>query len=100
MDAARDTDGLGHELGWAALHLGRLEAAGGQRFRASQDLELAQQIGQAAGDVPLYALAVRARIDLAPDRSAAEAVLGEASGVAATVRIELRRHLDVRWPVN
>jgi hypothetical protein len=100
MDAARDTDGLGHELGWAALHLGRLEGAGGQPFRASQDLELAQQIGQAAGDATLYALAVGARIDLAPDRSAAEAVLGQAGGVPESVRAELRRRLDARWPVN
>ena len=100
MERANDTDGVGHELGWAALHLGRLEGAAGQKFRAAQDLELAQQIGQAAGDAPLYALAAGARIDLAPDRGAAEAIVGQAQGAPAAVRAELRRRLDERWPAN
>jgi hypothetical protein len=89
---------LEHELGWAALHLGRLEAAAKQMFRAGQDLELAQQIGRATGDPSLLALAVAARIDAAADRGAAEHVLAHEATIAPDVRIELARRLDARWP--
>lgn len=98
MDLAREVDDIGHELGWAALHLGRLEGAAGQPFRASQDLELAQQLGQAAGDLTLFALAAAARIDLAADRRAAEVVLGEAHAAPVSVQAELRARIDERWP--
>ena len=96
-ERARDA-ALEHELGWAALHLGRLEAAAKQMFRAGQDLELAQQIGRATGDPSLLALAVAARIDVAADRGAAEHVLAHEATIAPDVRAELARRLDARWP--
>ena len=90
---------LEHELGWAALHLGRLEAKAGQMFRAGQDLELAQQIGHVLGDPSLLALAAAARIETASDRAAAEALLAQVDAIAPDVRVELHRRLDARWPV-
>ena len=91
---------LEHELGWAALHLGRLEAKAGQMFRAHQDLELAQQIGRTLDDPSLLALAAAARIEAAADRSAAEAVLAQVEAVAPAVRAELRARLETRWPAR
>lgn len=93
-----DAHGLRHELGWAALHLGRLEAAQGQAFRAGQNLELAQGIGRTLGDGSLFALAAAARIEHAADRRAAAAVLAEAAPTPAAIRDELRRRFDARWP--
>jgi hypothetical protein len=89
---------LEHELGWAALHLGRLEAAAKQMFRAGQDLELAQQIGRATGDPSLLALAIAARIDAAADRGTAEHLLAHEATIAPDIRAELARRLDARWP--
>jgi tetratricopeptide (TPR) repeat protein len=91
--------GLEHELGWAALHLGRLEAKAGQMFRAGQDLGLANDVARAYGDQSLLALAAAARIENAPDRTAAEAALVQAGGVGAAILAELQRRLDARWPV-
>ena len=96
MERARGA-GLEHELGWAALHLGRLEAKAGQAFRAGQDLELAQQIGGALDDPTLLALAAAARIETAADRAAAEAVLAQLEAIAPGARAELRARLETRW---
>jgi len=90
--------GLRHELGWAALHLGRLEAAQGQAFRGGENLELAQGIGRALGDGSLFALAVAARIEHAADRGTAAAILAEAGPNPPAIRDELRRRFDARWP--
>ena len=89
--------GRDHELGWAALHLGRLEAAGGQPFQSAQNLALAQEVGARLGDALLVGLAAAARIDLAPDRAAAEHVLAEVEAAPADVRAELARRIDARW---
>jgi hypothetical protein len=97
MQHGRDIDGSAHVIGWAALHLGRLEAAMGHSFRAGQDLELAQQIGDAAGDHALFALASGARLDQCADRAAAEAVLASAESAPRALRAELRRRFDRRW---
>ena len=97
-ERARAVD-LEHELGWAALHLGRLEAKAGQMFRAGQDLELAQQVGRALADPSLLALATAARIETAADRTVAESLLAHVDSLALDVRAELRRRLDARWPV-
>jgi hypothetical protein len=94
----RARGGVEHELGWAALHLGRLEAKAGQTFRAAQDLELAREIAVALAQPSLLALAVAAQIEYAPDRAAAESVLSRAESIAAETRAELQRRLDVRWP--
>ena len=90
--------GLHHELGWAALHLGRLEAAQGHRFRAGQDLELAQDIGRTLGDSSLFGLAVAARIEGAADRAAATAVLAQGEVAPPALRVELQRRFETRWP--
>jgi hypothetical protein len=97
MEYGPDIDGGAHIVGWAALHLGRLEGAMGHAFRAGQDLDLAQQVGDAAGDHALFALAIGARLDLAPDRAAAEGVLATAERAPRAVRDELRRQFDRRW---
>jgi len=97
MQYGRDIDGSAHIIGWAALHLGRLEAAMGHSFRAGQDLELAQQIGDAAGDHALFALASGARLDLCADRPAAEAILASVERAPRALRAELRRRFDGRW---
>ena len=98
MDGARQVDGLGDELGWAALHLGQLEAAAGQRVRAAQDLELAQQVGRAAQDARLYLLAMSARLELAADRREAEDLVADLDADPAPLRAAVRRMLDARWP--
>jgi len=97
MQHGLDIDGGAHIIGWAALHLGRLEAAMGHAFRAGQDLELAQQVGDAAGDHALFALASGARLDLSADRVAAERILASAESAPHAVRAELRRRFDERW---
>jgi hypothetical protein len=99
MELARDA-ALDHELGWAALHLGRLEAKAGQLFRAGQDLELAQQLGRTLDDPSLLALAAAARIEAAADRTAAEAVLAQVDVLAPDARAELRARLETRWPAR
>jgi len=96
MERARDV-GLDHELGWASLHLGRLEAEAGQSFRAGQDLELAQHIGKSLADPALFALALGARVEVAPDRAAAERLLRDAAEAPAAVQQELRRRIEARW---
>lgn len=96
MERARDV-GLEHELGWAALHLGRLEAEAGQSFRAGQDLELAQQIGRSVADPALFALALGARVQVAPDRAAAERLLRDAAEASPEVQAELRHRIEARW---
>jgi hypothetical protein len=99
MERARDL-GMEHVLGWASLHLGRLEASAGQRFRAGQELELAQHIGRTLADPALFALALGARVEVAPDRAAAERLFSEAADAPASVRDELRRRIDARWDAH
>lgn len=97
MQYGRDVPGSTHLIGWAALHLGRLEAAHGQRFQAGQNLELAQQVGQAWGDDALFGLAVQARIEHAADRAAAERLLASAASAPPAVRDELRATFERAW---
>ena len=97
MQYGRDVDGAGHAIGWAALHLGRLEAEMGHTFRAGQDLELAQQIGDAADDPALVALAAGARLALSRDSAEARAIVAAASKAPLAAREELLRRVVERW---
>lgn len=97
MQYGRDVDGAGYAIGWAALHLGRLEMEMGHAVRAGQDLELAHQIGDAAGDPALVALAAGARLDLAKDREAADAIVAAAGKASPAAREELARRVIARW---
>lgn len=97
MQYGRDVPGSTHLIGWAALHLGRLEAAHGQRFQAGQNLELAQQVGQASGDDALFGLAVQARIEHAADRATAERLLASVAGAPQAIRDELRATFERVW---
>lgn len=99
MQYGRDVDGAGHAIGWAALHLGRLEAQLGHTFRAGQDLELAQQIGDAADDPALVSLAAGARLALARDHAEARAILAAASKAPQAAREELTRRMIDRWGI-
>jgi len=99
MQYGRDIDGAGHALGWAALHLGRLELEMGHTHRARQDLELAHQIGDAADDPALVALAAGARLDLATDRDAANAIVAAATKAGPEARDELARRVSARWGI-
>lgn len=95
MEYSIEVEGAAHIVGWAALHLGRLEIEKGHMFRARQDLELAQRIGDAAGDHVLLVLAASARVEAAPDRGVAEAILR--SRVPEAAREELQRVFERRW---
>ncbi len=97
MQYGRDVPESLHLIGWAALHLGRLEAGHGQRFQAGQNLELAQEIGQTSGDDALFALAAQARIEAAKNRDAAERVLASAASAPAAIVDELRGAFVRRW---
>ena len=97
MQYGRDVDGAGYAIGWAALHLGRLELEMGHAVRAGQDLELAHQIGDAAGDPALVALAAGARLDLASNRAAADQIVAAATKASPAAREELARRVIARW---
>ena len=98
MDRARDGE-MQHKLGWASLHLGRLEAKAGQMYRARQDLEVAYLVGRALGDPSLLALAATARIEFAVDRAGAELVIAQLGAIAPAVVEELTRRRHARWQV-
>jgi len=65
MRRAADDPRFPYELGWAALHLGRLERRAGQLRRSRDNLALAAAIGARVPDWLLYGMASRERFELA-----------------------------------
>jgi tetratricopeptide (TPR) repeat protein len=108
MDAGKSDARQAHTVAWAALHLGRLERAEGQRGRARRDLELAWKVGRASGDWALYVYAAGARVELASDeddRATADAVLRDldvtgpriGGAGAGSARAEIAQRIRARW---
>lgn len=101
-DAVQDPS-FPYELGWAALHLGRLERDAGQLSRGRQDLSLAAAVGGKARDWLLYALSCRALFELAQqagDDGLARKVLADldqdGAAIGGAEASALRRELGAR----
>lgn len=107
MDHGAQDRRCGDEVGWAALHLGRLERGRGHLRQARDDLDLAHRLARHVGDLPLFVQAASARVDLAADEDDAPralAALHDLRDVDATrggldlaIR-ELEARIDRRWP--